>query len=252
MRTYVRVRGAQALRQLAERDAPAGSFNRAGTGLQHWCRECFRDYFRRRGAMHRRAGDGSRRTPRGRGRATFMDAYLPSASVCRLRRARPAACSDFDHRRREARAASASLVARGAPCQRIDGRDRALRGPLRELPPARHRASGRLVAPAGNVDDPQRGFSAPVRRNLNHVHRILAVGDCVDCGERDMLVLEFDHVGDKRGQISRMVVQRVARDAEAGDRGVRAPLLQLPPASRPPSAGVVARKARTTVSVEPP
>jgi hypothetical protein len=37
------------------------------------------------------------------------------------------------------------------------------------------------------------------------VHRVLAEGSCVDCGERDMLVLEFDHAGTKRGQISSMV-----------------------------------------------
>ncbi len=58
---------------------------------------------------------------------------------------------------------------------------------------------------AGDVDDPRRGFSAPVRRNLRHVHEVLAGGHCVDCGETDMLVLEFDHVGAKRGQISTMV-----------------------------------------------
>jgi hypothetical protein len=44
-----------------------------------------------------------------------------------------------------------------------------------------------------------------VRRNVNFVHGILARSSCTDCGERDMLVLEFDHVGVKRGQVSKMV-----------------------------------------------
>jgi hypothetical protein len=33
-------------------ELPASAFNRAGKGLQHWCRECFADYFRRRGEKH--------------------------------------------------------------------------------------------------------------------------------------------------------------------------------------------------------
>jgi hypothetical protein len=37
------------------------------------------------------------------------------------------------------------------------------------------------------------------------VHAVLVAGRCVDCGETDPLVLEFDHVGTKRGQISTMV-----------------------------------------------
>jgi hypothetical protein len=57
---------------------------------------------------------------------------------------------------------------------------------------------------AGTVDDPRWPLADPVRRNLRFVHKLLAEGRCVDCGESDMLVLEFDHVGVKRGQISRM------------------------------------------------
>jgi hypothetical protein len=42
------------------RDLPASAFNRAGGSLQHWCRECFRDYFRRRGAAHIRQVEATR------------------------------------------------------------------------------------------------------------------------------------------------------------------------------------------------
>jgi hypothetical protein len=38
------------------------NFNRSGDGYQHWCRECFRLYFKARGQLHRdQVADGKRR-----------------------------------------------------------------------------------------------------------------------------------------------------------------------------------------------
>lgn len=111
---------------------------------------------------------------------------------------------DFDHVGRKIEVVS-SLAARGAPTARIDAeiaRCEVRCANCHRRVTARRSGWSRL---AGDVDDPRRGFSAPVRRNLNHVHRLLAAGRCVDCGEADMLVLEFDHIGAKRGQISTMV-----------------------------------------------
>ncbi len=39
------------------------------------------------------------------------------------------------------------------------------------------------------------------RRNMIHVRSVLATGQCVDCGIRDLRLLEFDHVGPKRGNV---------------------------------------------------
>jgi hypothetical protein len=36
------------------------------------------------------------------------------------------------------------------------------------------------------------------KRNLRYLWSILESAECIDCGERDPVVLEFDHVGDKR------------------------------------------------------
>jgi hypothetical protein len=43
-----------------------------------------------------------------------------------------------------------------------------------------------------------------VARNFRHVEAILARSACIDCGESDSLVLEFDHVGTKRENVSRL------------------------------------------------
>ena len=104
---------------------------------------------------------------------------------------------------------------------------------------------------AGDIDDPRRGFSAPVRRNLRVVHSALAAGRCVDCGEPDMLVLEFDHVGKKRGQISRMVwnVALATLEAELAECEIRCCNCH-----RRITAKRRARPVRrgSTLSVEPP
>ena len=43
-----------------DRNLPIGRFNRAGDGRQHWCRDCFRAYFRARGQKHRDQSRASR------------------------------------------------------------------------------------------------------------------------------------------------------------------------------------------------
>jgi hypothetical protein len=231
-----------------KRELPRSSFNRAGTGLQHWCRECFRDYFRRRGAKHVEQAAASRRRRAAAARES-MDAYL-RAHPCVDCGERDLRVLDLDHLG-EKRELVSALVARGAPWPRIEAEialcDVRCANCHRRVT-ARRAGWSRLL---GNVDDPQRGFPAPVRRNLNHVHRILALGECVDCGERDMLVLEFDHVGEKRGQVSQMVfnVSLTTLKREIAECELRCCNCHRRVTAE---RRVLARKARTTVSVEPP
>jgi hypothetical protein len=39
------------------------------------------------------------------------------------------------------------------------------------------------------------------RRNMRHVYEVLRRARCVDCGRAELLVLEFDHVGSKKGNV---------------------------------------------------
>lgn len=44
-----------------------------------------------------------------------------------------------------------------------------------------------------------------IDRNLRWIYRQLAETSCVDCGLQDPLVLEHDHIGEKRGTVMTLV-----------------------------------------------
>jgi hypothetical protein len=229
-------------------ELPAVAFNRAGAGLQHWCRECFRDYFRRRGAAHIRQVEATRakRVSAARER---MTAHL-RAHPCIDCGERDPRVLDFDHVG-EKRELVSSLVARGARWSRIAeeiAQCEVRCANCHRRVTARRAGWSRL---AGDVDDPRRGFSDPVRRNLTLVHGILARSSCVDCGERDMLVLEFDHIGVKRGQISTMVfnVSLATLRREIAECEIRCCNCHRRVTA---VRRTLVREARSTVSVEPP
>jgi hypothetical protein len=229
-------------------ELPAAAFNRAGAGLQHWCRECFRDYFRRRGEIHVRQVTAAR-VKRVAAARELMASFLAERSCVDCGERDPAVL-DFDHVG-EKRELVSALVARAATWRRIEAEIAQCEircANCHRRVTARRAGWSRL---AGNVDDPRRGFSSPVRRNLNFVHGILARSACVDCGERDMLVLEFDHVGVKRGQVSQMVfdVSLATLEREIAECEVRCCNChrRVTAARR-----TLAREARSTVSGGPP
>jgi Zn finger protein HypA/HybF involved in hydrogenase expression len=175
------------------------AFARLREGRQHWCRECFRAYFRERGSLHlRQSGDARRK--RVAAAKAVVAGYL-SEHPCVDCGEADLLVLDFDHLRDKAECVGA-LAGRGAPAARI----------LAEIAKCEVRCANchrRVTAWRAGwsrvTGVGARALPRPVRRNLSHVHRVLSEGSCVDCGESDMTVLEFDHVGIKRGKVSVML-----------------------------------------------
>lgn len=51
------------------------------------------------------------------------------------------------------------------------------------------------------------GRKKSVQRAKDFIQKKLLISSCVDCGEQDWVVLEFDHLHDKRKSISKMMLE---------------------------------------------
>jgi hypothetical protein len=182
-----------------QNELPLSAFNRNGDGRQHWCRECFRVYFRERGDKHREQSRAAYKRRRQAGRQIVRE-HL-EAHPCTDCGETEIFVLELDHIRGEKRGAVTHLVAGGARAETVRGeldlcevvcvnchrRRTALRAGY-------FRATG--VPPASWTD--------PTRRNHEYLVDVLRSSGCIDCGERDPVVLEFDHRGAKRGLVTRM------------------------------------------------
>jgi hypothetical protein len=169
-----------------------------GSGLQHWCRDCFRAYFRKRGDVHRRQVAARQRRISEAARAVVV-AHL-SQHPCRDCGERDPGVLEFDHVRGKTQDV-AFLIGHGASADRIHAE--IARCEVRCANCHRRATAQRSgsIRATGRLDDPAIGLSATKRRNVRHMFAALRSG-CVDCGERDLLVLEFDHIGDKRSNVT--------------------------------------------------
>jgi hypothetical protein len=176
---------------------PETEFNRLRDGRQHWCRECFREYFRARGDLHRKQSMDALRRRRAVLRK-YLDDYL-RAHPCSDCGERDARVLEFDHVGHKTEHIAvlwrlgrslAELEDEVAQCEVVcvncHRRRTATRGNWWRLDPDR--------APPPTQSSRQ-------TRNLSWVYSRLAASGCVDCGERDIIVLEFDHIGFKRDSV---------------------------------------------------
>jgi hypothetical protein len=179
-------------------ELPLTAFNRMGDGRQHWCRECFRTYFRARGDVHRRQVAVRQRRISAAAREVVV-AYL-AEHPCRDCGATDVAVLEFDHVDGKTHDV-AFLIGHGAPAERIHAEIERCEVRCANCHRRATAWRGGWLRATGRLDDPAIGLSATKRRNVRHMLDALT-GGCVDCGERDVVVLEFDHVGDKRSNVT--------------------------------------------------
>ena len=183
---------------------PASAFNRHSRGRrQWWCRECFRSYFRERGARHRDQVKRSKRRRADEARA-FIRTYLESNPCIDCGEADPLVL-EFDHLR-DKRAAVSALRVAATGCRAIADEIRKCEvvcANCHRRRTARRTGWWRLDPDS----EPPPSLSRCEVRNARHMFAVLRASGCVDCGEADLVVLDFDHIGPKRANVTHLAYQ---------------------------------------------
>jgi Homeodomain-like domain len=180
------------------RDLPLEAFNRHPRGRQWWCRDCYREYFRARGAHHVQQVHEARRRRR-RAALRVLEEHL-RASACTDCGEADAAVLEFHHLGAKrgnvttlawdglsVAALRREIDACEVVCVNCHRRRTARRGSWWRLRPEEIDESPDLLPGE--------------RRNVALVRDHLLSSGCVDCGIRDLIVLDFDHTGEKRGNV---------------------------------------------------
>jgi hypothetical protein len=184
---------------------PESCFNRHPTGLQWWCRDCFKSYYSEQRAHHRQRNNALK-SARVEAAQAFVLSHLRSHPCVDCGEVDPVVL-EFDHVGPK-RAEVSILVSRGvrepllaaeiARCQVVCAnchrRRTARRGRWRRL---EGETAGRPLRSKAHA------------RNLRVALDALAASGCVDCGEQDVCVLDFDHVGAKTATVTQLVRREV-------------------------------------------
>lgn len=184
------------------RELPESSFNRRGDQRQWWCRECFRQYFRARGALHRRQSEEARNQRRKKAVQLVRNHLAEHPCVVCGEAAREVL--DFDHvgpKRADVSALAYSGLSLPELRKEI-GNCEVVCANCHRRRTAKRIGSWRLrpmTIPSSHSFMRTRG------RNLAYIRDVLLESGCVDCGLSDILVLEFDHVGPKLDNVSNLV-----------------------------------------------
>ena len=178
---------------------PIERFNRSGRHRQHWCRLCYVEYFRVRGDVHRRQSAAARQRRRARAQ-TFVAEYLSKRLCVDCGTADPVVL-EFDHLG-DKRGNVSHLVLEGyslaALSREIDACEVVCVNCHRKR--TARRANWRRADPNWRSRTTP-GLTPSEASNLAYVYELLDQSRCVDCGEGDMAVLDFDHLGTKSGAV---------------------------------------------------
>jgi Homeodomain-like domain-containing protein len=181
------------------------SFNRHGSGLQWWCRDCFKRYYEEQRARHRRRNNALK-TARVREAQIFVLEYLRDHPCMDCGEADPVIL-EFDHLGAK-RAEISTLVRRGVlpPVLETEiGRCEVVCASCHRRRTARRGSWRRAAVELSAV----RWRSKTQERNVRFALAALAASGCVDCAEADVCVLDFDHVGPKTGTVMELARREV-------------------------------------------
>jgi 5-methylcytosine-specific restriction endonuclease McrA len=184
-----------------DRELPLTEFNKTETALRRGrCRGCSREYFQRRGELHIRQTNAARCRRREAARRYVFELLARSRCTdCGL--ADPLVL-EFDHIGPK-RANVAYLVLQGYKPTRLS--EEISRCEIVCVNCHRRRTVGRgsgwRLNPANRA---AMEVQPLVRRNMMFLVSVLENSSCVDRGEDDIVVLEFDHVGPKRNSVANL------------------------------------------------
>jgi DNA-directed RNA polymerase subunit M/transcription elongation factor TFIIS len=167
------------------------------------CKECRREYMRRRGDLHREQSRRARDKRRAVARAYIVELLL--AGACTDCGSRDPAVLEFDHVGAK-RTEVGKLVREAYRLERIKAEIEQC-----ELVCANcHRRRTALRARSWRLDPAWRSTlcTRPLRRrNFLFLLSYLATHPCVDCSENDPVVLDFDHIGEKTAGVVQLAGQ---------------------------------------------
>jgi hypothetical protein len=180
---------------------PQESFNRSGEGFQWYCRLCFAAYFRARGDVHRAQSRAAKQARQQVLHSHILE-YLRAHPCIECGEGDPVVL-DFDHVG-DKNASISAFVTEVAPIAAIDAEIKQCEVVCANC--HRRRTAARGVWRRADPTEPVRRpyVTRAVARNFAHLEAVLARSGCIDCGTRDTLVLEFDHVGPKRASVSKL------------------------------------------------
>jgi hypothetical protein len=161
---------------------------------QYRCRRCLRDYFRERGDFHRTQSGAALAARRLRAKQHLLT-YLEAHPCVDCGEADPVVL-EFDHVRGK-KQGLATLTHGGASTDRLD--DEIALCEVVCVCCHRRRTAARRPPPG-----PLRPGR---RRNAKYAQAVLERSKCIDCGETDVGVLDFDHVGRKTSSIADLIVK---------------------------------------------
>jgi hypothetical protein len=174
------------------RHRPSAQFSRHHqNGRQFWCKPCFKRYFAARGQVHRDQVYAGRRARRAEARRVVAERL---AIGCRDCETTERVILEFDHVGPK-RGNVSDLVRSGLNSRLIE--EEISRCEVVCVSCHRIRTLARL-GPTWRTDPEwitrHSSLSPSQRRNMLYVRRFLAASTCLDCGESDIRLLEFDHV----------------------------------------------------------